>query len=571
MLKSGGRVARAMAVVTAEERRTSAWWRLSWQRVLAAVEGYPLERIGFAALAAGVVLRLCLPFLMDLRSDGDTYAAMGHAWSMHGRFAMPYGDVATWAPGGEGCAGLTAPYTEDWMHACPGVASNHYPPAYPFYLGIVYTIFGYGIWQTKWAAVAIAIAALAVVYACTRDLYGRTAAALVAGLLALEPQLLWVTGAGFSENMVLLFFALTMWAIIRSLKDDRYIILAGLFAGIAYLSRASVGYFFVVAGAGGFLWRFYYRRWKLFTNYWYMLAILVFASIAFLWAWRNVYFFGWETETFTAFGRSITLDIPMWETSSYTRWVQEHALDNLGELRHGLLYKIPLYLAFLAFWIIPLLPETWRSLRRIREEETSALWLSTILVTIIAWFFTAMFWVYENTSLYWLDNHRYFLIALLPLGWLLLREARPERASFRIRYVLLLLALFATCAATILAPVKFADLRAAEYVDPFLVPGDEIAVDGSSIKYAFYAYLSDPTAVQVYGWTDGERPEFVITLDWTKQYGDEYVHIGDFRQKFWNGGTMTAWLYARQDVIDERGLPPKVFVERDWTGVTQSW
>lgn len=142
---------RGMALPVADQEAARAGAGLSWRRLVRHVEGYPLERIGLAALAAGIVLRLAAPFLMDFRSDGDTYVAMGHAWTMHREFIMPYGDVTTWAP-------------------TPPGYSNHYPPAYPFYLGLVFEVFGYGLWQAKWAAVAMSLAALAAVYWTTRDL-----------------------------------------------------------------------------------------------------------------------------------------------------------------------------------------------------------------------------------------------------------------------------------------------------------------------------------------------------------------------------------------------------------------
>lgn len=531
-----------MAMPVAEER-APARFALSWRRVVAAVEGYPLERIGFAALAAGILLRLATPFLMDFRSDGDTYVAMGHAWMLRHEFLMPYGDVTTWAP------------------SPPGY-SNHYPPAYPFYLGIVFSLFGYGLWQAKIAAVVVSLAALAVVYLTTRDLYGRMAAALVGGLIGLEPHLLWVTGSGFSENMVLMFFALTMWAIVKSLKDDRYIVFAGLFAALAYLSRASVGYFFVVAGGGGFLWRFYYRRWKLFTNVWYMLAIVLFVSVAAMWAVRNVMLFGWVQQHITLFGRSFSLDIPLWETSSYTRYVQDFALKNPDRWRLALAAKLPLFLAFAAWYVIPFLPESIKATKRIKEESTSALWLSVFLVWAIAWAISSMFWVFEKSSLYWLDNHRYVVIGLLPLAWLVVREARPERASFRARYLVMLVSLFIACAATVYSPVKFSDLRAAEHMDAYLLPGDEVAVDGGTIKYAFYAYLTHPEQIQVYGWgSEGLKPHFIVTLKTDGLYGEDYVKVGEFRQRFWTGGVMTTYLYARSDIIEPRAIPTGVLVE----------
>jgi 4-amino-4-deoxy-L-arabinose transferase-like glycosyltransferase len=504
-----------------------------WKRLVAALEAYPLERIGLAAIAAGIVLRLVAPLYMDLRSDGDTYAAMGHVWSMRHEFLMPWGDVTTWGP-------------------APASYSNHYPPAYPLYLGIVFTVFGFGLWQAKLAAVAISLAALAAVYVTTRDLYGKTAAALAGGLIALEPGMLWVTGAGFSENMVLLFFALTMWAILRSLRDDRYILLAGLFAGLAYLSRASVGYFFVIAGGGGFLWRFYYRRWRLFTNVWYMGAIAIFLGIAIAWGARNVALFGYHTQDLPFVGQ---VSLPRWETSSYTTYVQDLALQKPDLWRKALLAKIPFFLAFGLWYALAFPLELWKATKRIREEETSALWLSVVLVWVIAWVISAMFWVFEQSPMYWLDNHRYILIGILPLAWLVLREAQPERASFRMRYAILAVSLFVACAATFTAPVKFADLRAAEHMDPYLQKGDEIAVDGNTIKYAFYPYLHHPEDVRIYGWPsdDQHHPQFIITLK-SADYGN-YTQAGEFRQVYWNGGVMTAKLLVRNDVLEQRHIP----------------
>jgi hypothetical protein len=529
----------------------------AYRRFAAKVEAYPLEQLGLAAIAAGVVLRLASPFFMDFRSDGDTYTAMGQAWALHHAFLMPYGDVTTWAP-------------------LPPGYSNHYPPLYPFYLGLVFTVFGFGLGQAKWAAVVMSLAALAAVYSCTRDLYGKLMAALATGLLAVEPHLVWVTGSGFSENMVLLFFALTMWAILRSLTDDRYIVWAGLFAGLAYLTRASVGYFFVIAGGGGFLWRFYYRRWRLFTNVWYLAAIGIFLAIAGWWAVRNATLFPPVQQTL--FGYTFT--VPAWDTSSYTRYVQNLAFSEPGKWGYALVEKIPLFLAFLAWYVVPFLPESWRATKRIREEETSALWLSVFLVWITAWVISAMFWVFEQSSLYWFDNHRYVLIGLLPLAWLLLREARWERASTRLRFGMLLLSLFLACGAVFLDPIRFSDLRAAETMDAYLHPGDQVGVDGSTIKYAFYAYLHHPERIQVYGCEGppadgnatgpchgaaddgGHRADFIVSLRYGASYQD-YDLVGTFRQHFSDGGVMTATLWARDDVAKARGVP--MGLERDYS------
>ncbi|MEA3199798.1 MAG: Dolichyl-phosphate-mannose-protein mannosyltransferase [Thermoplasmata archaeon] len=542
------------ADATASAPAPSLGW---WARFCRALEAYPVERIGMAAVAAGIVLRLAAPFFMDFRSDGDTYVAMGHAWALHHAFLMPYGDVTTWGPTGP-------------------MYSNHYPPLYPFYLGLVFTVFGFGLWQAKIAALAMSLAALAAAYFTSRDLYGRNVAALVAGLLALEPHLVWAGGTGFSENMVLLFFALTMWAIIRSLTDDRFIVLAGFFAGLAYLSKSSVGYFFVIAGAGGFLWRFYYKRWKLFTNFWYMAAIVLFLGLASWWAIRNVDLFGWQQQTFQTFWisvsgwhvdfstRTIIAQIPNWETSSYVRYVQTYAWQHPDLWQEALLAKIPFFAVFLLWYALPFLPESWAATKKIREEHTSALWLSVFLVWVTGWVIASMFWTFEKSSLYWFDNHRYTVIGLLPLGWLLLREADLSRAGTRIRYVLLALSLFAACGAVLLSPVKFSDLHAAEAIDPYLRPGDEIGMGGGTIKYAVYAYMTHPEQITVYGCQQpaptpaqcqpDHHPAFILTLN-GDTYGSDYVRVGVFTQSYWNGGIMTTTVWARSDVVEARHVP----------------
>lgn len=532
------------ALASSPGRLAAARIRAAYSRLAEGVEAMDLTRFAMAAVFVGVALRLLAPFFMDFRSDGDTYVAMGHAWMTRHEFLLPWGDVTTWGD-------------------TPPGYSHHYPPAYPFFLGVVFTLFGFGLVQAKAAAVVVSLAALAAVYFTTRNLYGARIAALMTGLLAVEPHLIWVTGTGFSENMVLLFFTLTMWAILRGLEDERFIVFAGLFAGLAYLSRSSVGYFFVVAGIGGFLWRFAYQRWRLFTNKWYMLAVAVFGAIVLSWAGRNVSLFGWHLETFhLPFVGAFTLEMPQWQTSSYVDYVQRHAFSNRDLWLHALWKKLPLFLAFGAWYAVPMLPETWRGVKRAREEHTSALVLSAFLVWVLAWIISAMFWTYEKSWIYWLDNHRYVVIGLLPLGWLILREAKPARAAFRLRYALLVLSLLAMCGAALLSPVKFADLRAAEALDAHLMPGDEVAVDGNTIKYAFYAYLSHPEQIRIYGCvaeppacaTDDLSPEFILSLQSDKY--DGYSLIGTFRQTYWNQGVMTAWLLARDDVTTERGLLP---------------
>ena len=75
------------------------------------------------------------------------------------------------------------------------------------------------------------------------------------GLVAIEPRLLWVTGTGFSENLVLVMFTITVWAIVKSLDKPWFIVLAGAAAGLSYITRSGMGALFVGGGLGGLAWR----------------------------------------------------------------------------------------------------------------------------------------------------------------------------------------------------------------------------------------------------------------------------------------------------------------------------
>jgi 4-amino-4-deoxy-L-arabinose transferase-like glycosyltransferase len=436
-------------------------------------------------VVGGVVARVLAPFFMDLRQDGETYAAMGHAWALAGSFIMRWGDVTTYD--------CTLP---QWSH--------HYPPLYPLYLGLVYLAAGFGVWQTKLAAVAMSLAALAVVFATTRDLYGSDRAWLASGLIAAEPHFIWVTGTGFSENMVLLLFALTMWGILKSLKDQRYIVVAGIAAALSYLTRSSMGTFFVVAGLAGLLWRFYFMRWQVFRNRSYLLAIVIFGTVVAAWALRNAIHFG----------------LSGWQTSSYLVFTQNWAYSHPGLLFDGLAWKAPLFALYLAQYMVPLGKETRLSLRNVREEHESALWLSVFLVAVIGCLIATIFWTWEQYDVWWIDNHRYLVIAFLPLAWALLRHADVRSRGFALRYGVLALSLVLVSAYLFVSPVQYPEDHIAKDLDPLLRSGTQVGFAGYSIiKYSEYPYLTRHD-ISMYGCrtttTDacpGQSPDYIISLN----------------------------------------------------------
>lgn len=480
-------------------------------------------KLALAAIALGTAAWLAAPAFMDIGYDGNTYVATGHGWSKTRELVLQWGDVLTFHPTGPG-------------------HSHHFPPAYPFYLGLVFSAFGYGLAQAKLAGVAASILALAVVYVTSRDLYGHPRALLAAATLALSPWMLWVTGMGFSESLALLFFTLTMWAIVRSLGDERFIVLAGLFAGLAYLSRASMGAFFVIAGTGGLAWRLHHRGWRAtLSSPWYGAAILVFGGILLAWASRNVALFGW----------------PNWETSPGSRGIPRWIWEHKGEFALGIVVRAPLLLLPFAPLLALMWPEARLSLKRIREEHTSGLWLAVGLVWALGLLFAAAYFSMGPSlhEMFRLDNARYAFVGVPPLAWALLREADLSSRAFRRRFAALLGVLVVGCLLVATFPAQYLPSQAARALDPHLEEGDRIAIVGAG-KYPFYGYVTEPEKLTVY--TDGtggpEDPEFVFTF-WPGER-EGYTLLVDATQSHWWWPSRDEYLavWARDDIVAARGI-----------------
>lgn len=307
--------------------------------------------------------------------------------------------------------------------------SHHYAPAMAFVEALFIAWLGDSLLSLVLPLLLLSWAAVLVVWLTTRDLYGGGAALLAAAAVSVEwTGAMFGTWGGYSENLVIITFALTMWAIVHALRDDRFLVLAGLFAGLGYLSKASLGWFFLLAGIGGFAWRVMYRGVAVLRNRWYLAAIAVFAVPVSLWALRNISLF-WD-------GTPGGL-LDAWQTSDVQASYVAAAFAQPGQLLVGLVGKLPVLVVGLVLPFLPLLPGFARSLREWKREDVSGLWLAVGLVFVLGWFFAGAFWVSEQTNLLWADAVRYMAPAQIPLIWLLVRDGQPQRtwawaASFAI-------------------------------------------------------------------------------------------------------------------------------------------
>jgi 4-amino-4-deoxy-L-arabinose transferase-like glycosyltransferase len=352
---------------------------------------FTLRHALWCVVVAGIVLRVITYRGGFLFWDAPYYLQMGRSFAEGGNFLLPWGDP--FSPAGDGYV--------------PG-PSHHFSPLFPMYLGSLFAAFGYSLGLARAATIVLSVLVLAVVFWTTRDLMGSDKALVVTAVFALDPVMIMSTRDVMPEPLITMLFVLTIWAIVRAIGDDRYMVVAALCAAGGYLTKASVGYLFIVAGAGGFAWRFYYLRWDVFRRRYYMAAIVIFLAIVGAWSLRNVSAFGW----------------PSWQTSPYLEEALGHALGHPSDFLVALAVTTPFFAALLltygAYW----LPWLRRSLRRVREERTSALWLAVGLVLVITLWFSAALAIFEGSDL---ATHsavrlRYLVLAFPPLLWAAMEE-----------------------------------------------------------------------------------------------------------------------------------------------------
>lgn len=218
-----------------------------------------LRLIAFAALAGGLLLRtfglLLNPDAPLVDCDGRASFVMGMAWAQ-GR-------------------GL---YLDDpaLLELCALFGLEELGPAHHFALGLAliegsfFTLVGNATLALVVPLLLISWLAVAAVWWTTRNLYGGDAALLTSAAVSLEwTGILFGTWKGFSENLVVIALTLTIWAVLRALHDDRFMLAAGFFAGVGYISKASLGPIFLIAGLGGLVWRLLFRGRRVLLNGWY--------------------------------------------------------------------------------------------------------------------------------------------------------------------------------------------------------------------------------------------------------------------------------------------------------------
>ncbi|MCW4025536.1 MAG: glycosyltransferase family 39 protein [Candidatus Bathyarchaeota archaeon] len=304
-----------------------------------------------------------------------------------------------------------------------GAYNHHAGPIFPLYLSQFY-LFLQPHYGTQVALEIIFIVSLLVTFFATKKLYGLTAGLITSALVSTVPMYIFATSRNYAEPLILIFYILTLYFIVESLKPENecYIIFAGLTGVLGFLTKPSVGYFFILVGVIGLLWRYHYVGWKAFKNKNYLLALGVFLSITFVWTARNIVRF-WDGTVLGLF----TAAFP----SNYMGQVTVFNVNNLGNFFVEVIFFSAFSAIFLSAYSWVFVGSLKTSLRYLREEKNSFLLIAMILSIMVGIFSSSLFYNLETTAeqaisylpdyqarYFNLNTTRYLFVALIPLSWL---------------------------------------------------------------------------------------------------------------------------------------------------------
>ncbi len=167
-----------------------------------------------------------------------------------------------------------------------GAYSSHFPPLLSLLMApFVYTIGFNSIALHTFELVVFAVA-IVVIYRIGNHFSPRVGR--IAALLFILDPIYYVIMMGTLGGVVTaIFLLLSLYCIIRGVRDHYWMIPAGLFAALTYLTKASTGYLLLIAGVIGLCWRFYYDRWAVFHNRGYIIGGTIFVATAAAWSYRN--------------------------------------------------------------------------------------------------------------------------------------------------------------------------------------------------------------------------------------------------------------------------------------------
>ncbi|MBE0447526.1 MAG: glycosyltransferase family 39 protein [Actinobacteria bacterium] len=202
--------------------------------------------------------------------------------------SVMYSTIANNLIAGKGYVG------NDHMIARSGQPTAFYGPVYPFYLAMIYAVFGQSQQIVLASHILLALITIILVYLLGKKLYGRTEGAIAALIFAVLPQIIYYNFLLITETLYIFLEVLFFILVVALLQKKRPWILAlaiiGVLFGILYLCRQGILIFPVIFLP--VLWLRYRDNgytWLLQSTFVFMVAALLVITP---WAVRNYLTFG---------------------------------------------------------------------------------------------------------------------------------------------------------------------------------------------------------------------------------------------------------------------------------------
>src|SRR5262245_13898416 len=132
----------------------------------------------------------------------------------------------------------TTPY--EWFDPQPWwikLSFHDHPPLFFLVEHVVLRAFGDSLAAIRVPFALLGLASLGLLVALAHDLHGAPAAAIVAGLGAVNTFWLWIFRLGLQEGMVIFFVLAAIYCLTRAPANARWLVAWGLALGLAMLTK----------------------------------------------------------------------------------------------------------------------------------------------------------------------------------------------------------------------------------------------------------------------------------------------------------------------------------------------
>jgi hypothetical protein len=231
-------------------------------------------------------------------------------------------------------------------------------------------LFGENPFAIRLPSVLAGLTSIFFLYLIGRRLYSSEVGLISSALFALTANHAWISRIGLQESILIAFMLASVWAFLRGLERPRWLLIAGIFLGFAFLAK-----YLALILIPIFLVILFFRRRDLVFSRWSLLSILCFLVVASPVIVYNI-------ELYRNFGH-FDFQFSQFLHQSVKEWQAHPGQDSLGDTKGRIIHYFPWlldanspYFLFLALLGVALmLWEHWRSRHRLHGETLVAILL----------------------------------------------------------------------------------------------------------------------------------------------------------------------------------------------------